>query len=271
MMAIGFLTALYLARRDAPRFGLDPDRISDMAFWTLLLGLSGTRVLYIVMFHDEFSWSRPLEWIAIWKGGLVFQGAIPPVLAVIYFYARRYNMGFWNLLDVIAPYAALGHALGRIGCFLNGCCYGMRTDLPWGISFPRVPFDSSKGLPEGSPVYLDHATRYGFDMSIDQWSYPVHPTQLYSAAGLTVLCIVLVYLRNHWRPFQGSIFALYFMLYGVFRFLLEMIRGDHNPSHLLNLTDQQIFSIVAFLIGAFLFVALRKARVGESPATPKAP
>jgi len=265
MMAIGFLTALYLTRRDAPRFGLDPDRVSDTAFWTLVLGLAGTRLLYIIMFHGQFSWSRPLEWIAIWNGGLVFQGAIPPALAVLYYYARRYNMGFWNLLDVISPYAALGHAIGRIGCFLNGCCYGKRTELGWGISFPRVPFDPASGPVEGSPVYLDHAARYDFDTAIDQWSYPVHPTQLYSAVGLAVLCVLLVYLRNHWRPFHGSIFALYFMLYGIFRFFMEMLRGDHNPTHLLNLTDQQIFSVAAFAIGAFLFVALRKARITDTP------
>jgi phosphatidylglycerol:prolipoprotein diacylglycerol transferase len=267
MMAIGFLTALYLARRDAPRFGLDPDRLSDMAFWLLLLGLSGTRVLYIIMFRHEFSWTQPVEWIAIWKGGLVFQGAIPPALAVLYYYARRYNMGFWNLLDVVAPYAALGHAIGRIGCFLNGCCYGQRTDLPWGVSFPRIPFGTSEPFAfDGSPVYIDHAQRYHFDTSVDQWSYPVHPTQLYSAVGLTMLFFVLIYLRNHWRPFHGSIFTLYFMLYGVFRFFLEMIRGDHNPTHFFNLTDQQIFSIIAFVVAAFLFVALRRAKVGETPA-----
>ncbi len=262
MMALGFLIALYLGRRDAPRFGVDPDMVSDCGFWTLLMGLLGTRVLYIIMYHDQFSWSRPWEWFAIWQGGLVFQGGIPPALLMVYIYARRYKVGFWHLLDMGIPYAALGHAIGRIGCFLNGCCYGLRTDLPWGISFPRVPFDTSQTY-TGSPVYADHALRYDLNTSIDQWSYPVHPTQLYSFAGLVVIFLVLLYLRNHWRPFHGSIFAVYFMLYGVFRFIVEMFRGDHNPIHLLGLTDQQVFSIIAVVLGIFLFAILRKADVGR--------
>ena len=268
MMAIAFLTALYLGRRDAKRFGLDPDQVSDCAFWVLVLGLMGTRVLYILMFPGQFSWHRPLEWIAIWQGGLVFQGGLPPALIFLYFYARRHKMGFWNALDMAAPYVALGHGIGRIGCFLNGCCYGKRTDLPWGISFPRVPFDTSMPF-DGSPVYIDHAQQFAFDTGLDQWSYPVHPTQLYEAVGLAIMFLALLYLRNHWRPFHGSIFAVYFMLYGVFRFIIEMFRGDHNPTHILNLSDQQWFSVAALVIGAILFLILRKADVGGNRVAPQ--
>lgn len=260
MMAIGFLLALYFGRRDAPKFGLDPDKVSDCAFWTLVLGLLGTRILYVIMFwnKDGFSFSKPLEWFAIWNGGLVFQGAIPPALVFVYLYARRTGMSMGDLLDMAAPYAALGHAMGRIGCFMNGCCYGVRTELPWGISFPRDPFDTSQPY-IGSPPYLDHAARYHFDTSVDQWSFPVHPTQLYGAFGLVALCLFLLFLRKKWRPFRGSIVVTYFILYGIARFFMEMIRGDHNPTRAMGLTDQQWFSLIAVVIGVFLFLMLKRA------------
>jgi phosphatidylglycerol:prolipoprotein diacylglycerol transferase len=208
------------------------------------------------MFPENFSWDRPIGWIAIWQGGLVFQGAIPPALAVIWFRLRRRGIAFWRSLDMAAPYAALGHAIGRIGCFLNGCCYGKRTELPWGISFPRVPFDTT--LPaEGSPPYIEHCTRYGLSLTADYWSLPVHATQLYSAGMLLLLCGVLFVFRNRCRPFDGAAAILYFILYSVGRFVVEMFRGDHNPTHVLSLSDQQVMCVAGFLASIGLFLAVR--------------
>ena len=141
MLALGFLAGLFLARRDAPKFGLDPDKIADAAFWVLLLAIAGTRVAFIMMFPEDFSWSKPLGWFAIWNGGLVFQGAIPPAIVFIYYWTRKHKMPFWTVGDLAVPCLALGHAIGRLGCFLNGCCYGARTELSLAIRFPRVPFE----------------------------------------------------------------------------------------------------------------------------------
>lgn len=266
MLAAGFLVGLYFCRRDARKFGIDPDIISDGAFWVLLLALIGTRVLFILMFPDGFSWSNPVGWFAIWEGGLVFQGAIPPALIFIWYWTRRHKLGFWNTLDLAAPWAALGHAIGRIGCFLNGCCYGSRTDLFLGMAFPRVPFDLTQPA-RGCPVYLDHVGQHGLDAATELWSYHVHPTQLYSSFGLLALCVTLLTLRKHCRPFQGSTVALYFVFYGVGRFLIEMLRADHNPVHLFGLTDQQLMCLAAIILGIAIWVVLYRIKRSKVNST----
>lgn len=248
MLAMGFLIGLYFARRDAPKFGFNPDVISDAAFWVLLLAIAGTRTAFIAMYPENFSWKNPLGWFAIWEGGLVFQGAIPPAIVFVYFWTRRHNMGFWNTCDLAAPWLALGHAIGRIGCFLNGCCYGARTDAFCGISFPK-----------GSPVFIHHVRAYGLDPTA-AWSYHVHPTQLYSSAGLFVLCILLLTLRKYCRPFHGATAAYYFVFYGIGRFFIEMVRDDQNPVYFWNLTAQQIFSTLSIVAGVLLFVVLGRLK-----------
>ncbi|MBX7256444.1 MAG: prolipoprotein diacylglyceryl transferase [Candidatus Hydrogenedentes bacterium] len=256
MMAIAFLLATYLATRDIAKHGLNAGVASDTAFWCLLVGLAGTRILHIIMFPEFYSWSRPLGWIAIWQGGLVFQGAIPPALAVIYFNLRRHQMPFWKTIDIAAPYVALGHAIGRVGCFLNGCCYGQRTDLPWGVQFPRIPFDLSKAGVTGSPAYMDHCQRYALSYDTDLWSLPVHPTQLYSVAALCLLCVTLLLLRKCCWRFPGFIICWYFILYSAGRFVIEMFRGDHNPTRFLSLSDQQVFCVLSVVAGLVLLTFL---------------
>ncbi|MFA6241203.1 MAG: prolipoprotein diacylglyceryl transferase [Candidatus Hydrogenedentales bacterium] len=267
MMAIAFLTATFLVTRDMAKHGLNPGVASDTAFWCLLAGLIGTRILHIIMFPENYSWTRPLGWIAIWEGGLVFQGAIPPALAVIYFNLRRNGMPFWKSIDIAAPYVALGHAIGRIGCFLNGCCYGQRTDMPWGIQFPRIPFDLTKASPLGSPPYLDHCERFGLSRAQDLWSFPVHPTQLYSVLALCLLCVTLLLIRKYCWRFPGFVVAWYFILYSAGRFVIEMFRGDHNPTRFLSLSDQQVFCLFSVFVGlgllTFLATYWRRVRLKE--------
>jgi phosphatidylglycerol---prolipoprotein diacylglyceryl transferase len=262
MMATAFVVGIFLLRRQASKEGINPDIIGDGAFWTLLLGLIGSRVLHMVMFPDHYQWSDPLGWFAIWQGGLVFQGAIPVGVAFIYYWARKHKLGFFFLLDFAVPVVALGHGIGRIGCFLNGCCYGGPTDSFLGVRFPRVPSDTTQTA-TGSPVYIDHL-RHHLVSSGDQWSVPIHATQLYAVAALFTIAVVLYLLRTHWRPFDGSIIAAYFVLYGVFRFFNEFVRADDNPTHIAGLTDQQVISILLVVLGTVIFVVRR--RVGPATA-----
>lgn len=269
MMALGFLAGLFLARRDAPKFGLDPDKIADGAFWVLLLALAGTRLAFIIMYPDGFTWSNPLGWFALWNGGLVFQGAIPPAVVFIWWWTRRHKMPFWTVCDLAAPCLALGHALGRLGCFLNGCCYGGRTDLAWGISFPRVPFDTAAPV-TGSPAFLDHVHKFGLNPAIDQWSYHIHPTQLYSSFGLFFMCILLITLRKYCRPFYGSTTCYYFIFYGIGRFGIEMLRDDGNPILAFGMTTQQVMALAASAAGVILWIVLsglKKRHVRMKPAS----
>lgn len=257
MLATGFLTAMYFAKRDYARMGISSDTVSDVAFWGLLLGLAGTRVFHIILYPEAYSWTDPVGWFAIWRGGLVFQGAVPPCIVFFYIYLRRKGIAFWPFADVACVHLPLGHAIGRLGCFLRGCCYGERTDIPVAVRFPRVPWDTALD-PIGSDPYLDHCLRYNVSF-LDHWSLPIHPTQLYSAVGLFCIFAVLKLARVKWKPFPGFVLPLYLVLYGVKRFIVEFFRGDHNPTHFGDaLTDQQVFSVLSVLIGVVLFIYLRK-------------
>ena len=256
MLAAAFLVGVWLVRRESSKAGIDQNLIADVAFWTLLVGLVGSRVLHILLYPGQYSWTAPLGWIAFWRGGLVFQGALLAI-PFLYIYLRRKGVEFWSLADIAVPFIPLGHAIGRLGCFLNGCCYGERTDVLWAMPFPRVPFNLSKE-PVGSPPYIDHCQRFGLSYWQDQWSFPVHPTQLYSVAGLMAIFAILILIRKKAPPFRGFAMPSYLVLYGIMRFIVEFFRGDHNPTHLGgNLTDQQVFSVLLVLFGAALFVYLR--------------
>ncbi len=256
MIAIGFLISLYFIRRAARREGIDPDLVSDAAFYILPVGLLGARLLHIAMFPSTYSWSDPIGWIAIWRGGLVFQGGPPAAMAFLWYYARRRGIAFWTIFDLAFPYLPLAHAFGRMGCFLKGCCYGKPTNVPWAIPARRVPWDLSQP-PDGSPAYLDHLQRFS-DMTPEaHWSHPIHPTQLYELVGLLIVFGIMLALRKYWRPFPGFTLPVYLVLYGVLRFFVEMFRGDHNPVHVLGLSDQQAICVGLVLLGVAVYFPLR--------------
>ncbi|MBP8131274.1 MAG: prolipoprotein diacylglyceryl transferase [Candidatus Hydrogenedentes bacterium] len=243
MIAIGFLAALYFIRQDArKRLQVAPDTVNELGFWILISGILGTRLLHILLYPQDYSLTDPVGWVALWRGGLVFQGALPTALAYYYVAMRRRNLPFWAGLDVAIPYLPLAHALGRVGCFMYGCCYGRPTDLPWGLCFPA-----------GSPAWND-----GLHALDATCTFPLHPTQLYSVAGLLVLSGLLLLLRRSWTRFDGVTVPAYLMLYGVFRFILEFFRGDNNPRHLgsLTLSDQQVIALLMAAVGIALFFVL---------------
>ena len=263
LIAVGFLVAVHFVRRDARRANLDPDLVTDGAFWVLFLGLVGTRVLHIILYPQFYSWSDPVGWIAVWKGGLVFQGALPPTIVFVIYFVRKHKIGFWKSVDITVPYIPLAHAFGRIGCFMNGCCYGKVTQLPWGLPFRRIQPPGAL-TPTGSPPYLDHVENLGLSEDA-MWSYPVHPTQLYSVVGL--LCIFFFYkwLTRRWHPFEGFALPYYLVAYGVFRFLVEFLRGDHNPTLFGEmLSTQQVFCLFMVAVGVGMYAVLRR-RAGGGP------
>jgi phosphatidylglycerol:prolipoprotein diacylglycerol transferase len=249
MIALGFLAALGLMQRDARRAGLDPAMIGEMAFWSLFIGVAATRVLHIIMYSENYSWSNPFGWIAIWQGGLVFQGAIPAVFLYAWWGLRKRGIPFWKAPDVVLPWIPLAQAFGRMGCFLNGCCFGLRADhLPWAVRFP-----------EGSPPFNAHSRLTDFMYGVQTTSFPVHPTQLYSVGLLLTMCLALFLMRRYWRPFEGFTVPLFLGLYGVKRFIVEMFRGDGNPTELGFglLSNQQVFALGMVGLGVVLFFYLR--------------
>lgn len=257
MIAVAFLLCLYLIQRDAERAGFDPKLFADLAFVVLPLGLAGTRIAHIIMFPEYYSWSDPVGWIAVWNGGLVFQGGPPPALAYTWWFFRKKGIPFWKGIDLALPYVPLGHALGRIGCFLKGCCYGAPSDVPWAVQFPRVLAPDGEHI-TGSPAFLDHLKRFS-DVTVESThAHAIHPTQLYSFVGLMCLLGIMLSLRKWWNPFPGFTLPVYFVLYGIFRFIVEFYRDDDNPILAFGLSDQQLFSLGGAAIGLILFIILAR-------------
>jgi len=199
MIGLGFLLSISLASRRAKKEGIDPDRIMDMGVYLLLAAIIGSRALYVLTNLPEFA-RNPLDAFAIWKGGLVFYGGLLAAVPTGIWYVRKHNLPVWKIADIMAPFIALGHAFGRLGCFFAGCCYGAPCDSPLGITFK----DPHSLAPLGVPLY---------------------PTQLIESGGEFLIFLTLFILWRY-RKSDGQLFWLYPLLYSVLRFFIEFLRGD---------------------------------------------
>ena len=233
MIALAFLAGLWTATRRAPRAGIPGEQIADLVVpWLLLGGVLGARGLYILTYWRESFAGQPWwEVIMVQRGGLVYYGGlIGASLATILFGLWR-KLPLWKLADVLAPSIALGSMLGRIGCLMNGCCFGRSCTWPWAIRFPD-----------------DHSTQ----------GLPVHPTQLYDAFLNLALYLALAWLFRR-RKFDGQVFVTYLLGYAVTRSLAEAFRGDYTELHLHGgFTPAHVVSLGIFTAGAILFFALRR-------------
>lgn len=222
MVAIGFAFSAFFIYRRAPKFNIDKDRAVDLTIVVLISGIIGARLLYVLL-NLSFYIANPIEIIMLSKGGLVWYGGFIAALLAMIIYIRIAHLNFWAVVDMIAPYAALGQAFGRIGCFLNGCCYGMKVSsgFPFAVTFP-----------------CDNDPRF--------------PSQLVSAGLLFIIFIILLIWQNR-RRFAGEIFLAYCVLYSSKRFSMEFLRGD-NPRILLGLTISQIISALIFIVTLTVFI-----------------
>lgn len=237
LIATGFLIGLTLAKRQAAREGEDPEQIIDLAFYLLVAGLVGARVVFIITKLDEFV-ANPIEIVMFWRGGLVWYGGFVGAVGYIYYYCRKHQMQFFKVVDILIPYMALAHAFGRLGCLAAGCCYGSPTDLAWGIVFPV-----------GSMAYREqidaHLIAHG------QHALPVHPTQLYEAGAELGMFFLLLWARRYKR-FHGQLFLVWIGLYPFIRSVIEMFRGDKERGVYVLSTSQYIsigIACAALLLG----------------------
>lgn len=219
MLALAFLVAIFLARRHAIFLGMDGDAIIDLGIWLIISGILGARLLYVLLNLNYYK-EVPLESVMIWRGGLVWYGGLISAVLVAVWFLRKRKMPILKTGDLMLPYVALGQAIGRIGCFLNGCCYGKPTALAFGVSFTSA-------------------------------QAPVHPTQLYESAAMFLLYLAL----RKIKPGNGKTILLYLLFYAAFRFFNEFLRGD-NPIALMGLTISQIISVIVFIIAIILWRSL---------------
>jgi phosphatidylglycerol:prolipoprotein diacylglycerol transferase len=234
MLVLAFIGSTWIAWWRSKREGLDREVIVDMAFWLFLSGMIGARLFYCVEY-----WGKDIKtiWDAVqyWKGGVVYYGGI--VGGTIAFFVYRHFRPFplRPFLDVVAPGIAVGTLFGRLGCFLNGCCYGDVCDFPWAISFPKY-----------SPSW-GHQVALGLIPSNAVQSLPVHPTQLYSAVDALIILILL----NAYYPLRrrdGEVMGLLMVTYPITRFFIEYLRSD-EPAFFGGLTIAQNISLVLFFCG----------------------
>jgi len=226
--------------------GFDADTIVALALQVFLWGLVGARLFYVIEYRDQFfppgrSFVQALpDVLNLAAGGLVVFGSLPTAALAAWRCAAQRGLPLLELADCVAPGLLVGLALGRIGCFLNGCCYGGPCDLPWAVQFPPQ-----------SPPWLDQAAR-GLIPATSAGSLPVHPAQLYAAldAGLlAALAVAFTPLAR--RP--GEVFALVLTLHPISRLLLEAIRIDEPPMFGTPLSISQLVSVVLLGLAAALW------------------
>jgi phosphatidylglycerol:prolipoprotein diacylglycerol transferase len=216
LIAHGLAAGITLAAREARRRDLDVGRVLDFAFWGVVAGFVGSRVAYALVNAGDFARAcagregpRPLGAVLwdctrifhVWEGGLVFYGGVVGTALVAVIYARRGGWSFWTITDVFAPGVALGHALGRLGCYAAGCCFGKVTTSGWGASFPAgsVAFDELSSLGLVSPGA--------------SFTPPLHPTQLYEACGELLIFAGLMLARGRLRARPGALVLAYAAAY----------------------------------------------------------
>ena len=243
MVALGYLSSVLAMLRMRRFAGLDSEQVFDLSMITIVLGILGARIFYVIQFWGRGGFADdPLQIIRIDKGGLVFYGGFICAILGVWIYIKRKKLSVLGVLDMMAPALAVGHAFGRIGCFLQGCCFGTPTNLPWAVSFPVGTLPT-----ERFPDLVSGATQ--------ACSAGLHPVQLYESISLFTLFGILMLFGGRLKP--GCLAALYLTAYGFIRFSLEFFRGDHTDFFMGILTPSQVISI-SFLIpcGVILFIYL---------------
>lgn len=241
MLLAAATAGTWLSIHRGRRVGIDADTMLALATEVFIWGLVGARLFYVVEYHEQFfAAGKPLgqtliDVVNIANGGLVVFGSLPTAAVAAWRFASRRGLPILRLADCAAPGMLLGLALGRIGCFLNGCCYGGPCELPWAVSFPA-----------GTEV----AARY--PAAAAAGSLPVHPAQLYAAIDAALLAALAV----AWTPFarrEGQVFALVLTLHPISRMLLEAIRVDEPPALGTPFSISQLLSLLMLLLAAGLW------------------
>lgn len=224
MLAVAVIIAIIGISRSFDREGYNRDMVLDMVIIMVVFGILGGRIAYILFYEWTAFLSNPGLFFSPGFSGLIWYGAFVGGFIPFLIYIRKKNLDFWVIADMFVPYLALSYALVRIGCFLNGCCYGMPTGTEYGVLFPGV----------------DNLLR--------------HPTQLYSSLLNFILFIYLLWLFPR-RKFPGQVFLAYLMGYSVYRFIVEFFRFsliNYGP-----FTMGQIYTMIMFAAALGLYFWIR--------------
>jgi len=243
LVALAFLTALLVASRLGERAGLNSDRVASLGIYVAVAAIVGAKI-FLLLSDISYYTQNPSQIfsMATLQAGGVFFGGLVAALLVAAWYMRRAGLPPLRTADAFAPAIALGHSIGRVGCFLAGCCWGRPAHLPWSVTFTRPLAHELVGVPLGIPL---------------------HPAQIYeSLAELIIFFVLLARFRAPHR--DGSVIGLYLVLYSAFRFCIEFVRDPADLSYPAGgpLSFTQWTALVLAALGAYLIVrrpALRKS------------
>lgn len=239
MLALAFLAGLFYAVRTAKKESINPDYIYDLAIWIMASAMIGARILFVLS-DPSYFWEHPAEIIFSRSGFSSYGGYILATIVGLWF-ARQRKIPMWKLADVIVPAVCLGEAIGRIGCFLNGCCYGRVCNVefvPWAVKFP----------------YLDGA-------KIDNPLYR-HPTQIYQSI-FALLIFGLLVSSNKRKKFDGETFWLYLIIASAVRFIIDIYREPGQDMMFSMLTLAQLISILIFAFSLGILIRFRSLRIHQ--------
>ena len=244
LLAAAYLAGLQLALRRARHAGLDPNKVMDLGIWVIVSALVGAKLL-LVLIDVRYFLDNPGEIFSLVRSAGVFYGGLIVAVAVGFWLIRKYRLPFWTTCDLFAPGIALGHTVGRLGCFFAGCCFGRETHVPWAVTFTN-------------PL----ATQFGTPLGV-----PLHPTQLYESGAELAILVGLLAFEKRGRSFPGRTFWVYMAVYAISRFVIEIYRGDERGLVLGMLSTSQFISVLLLpLCLVMLYVLSRRAPASTPPA-----
>ncbi|MCL2005770.1 MAG: prolipoprotein diacylglyceryl transferase [Planctomycetaceae bacterium] len=268
-LLVAVLFAFFLVRHLAIKQGISVEKVYSLCIWTVVFGIIGARIFFVTEYWedirrvDEAGRFLPVESLLnvlnFTQGGLVVFGSIIGGILTALIFMRLNGMPILRTFDIMAPAVALGIAIGRIGCLLNGCCFGSVSNTSWAITFPL-----------DSPAH-HYQVVHGLVLE-PLVVLPVHPTQIYSSFLAFLLCGVLLFLgrTEFYRQREGLVLATFMMLYSLGRFFIEIVRTDEAPFFGTGMTISQNVSIAFGLAGIALFVYLcNRKSTGDDTVNPR--
>ena len=241
LLAAAYLLGLQFALVRARKQKLDANRVMDLGIYIIISALVGAKLLLLVTDFQTFK-SNPAELLNLVREGGVFYGGLLVAVTVALFYIRKVGLPLWTTCDVFAPGIALGHVIGRFGCFFAGCCWGKATTVPWAITFTS-PFAAAN---VGTPLNV-----------------PLHPTQLYEAGAEFLILVFLLLTEKSGRKFAGRTFWLYMLLYAISRYVIEYYRDDPRGT-VGPFSTSQFISLILAPLAVGMLVYLRRFSGGPA-------
>lgn len=230
---LGFFYMSYSVKKE---MGIDREKIQNLAILIILAAFIGGKFFFYLE-DPAFYFGSTSNMMKNFRTGFVFYGSLLFAIPTVVWYFRREKWPVWPLMDRIAITACIIHSMGRLGCFFAGCCHGIPTDVPWGVTF-------TDHISQAEPLHT-----------------PLHPTQLYSSFMIMTILLFLVMLKRH-QKFDGQLFFSYIILYAVGRGIIEIFRGDEERGYIIDglISHSQFISILVILVTGLVYLRFRRKK-----------